>query len=785
MNLAIYIDGKRLDLFKDETIEITSKLNDIEKLSNVFTDFSQSFTIPATANNNQIFSHYYDLDIDNTFNANIRIEAYLELNTIPFRIGVIQLESVTVKSGRPDNYKITFYGGLKQLSDLFGDDLISELDYVTDEEGNTTKEFTSLSQFDYDYNSTTWINSISNPEFVSGNIMTPLIAYSDRDWGVKTANVLNDITNNTGSINDTELKPSIRINNILNAIETKYDITFSNDFTNKSVFQNIYMWLNNENLFTTTRTLQFTSSFQPYELDNETFEFTIDDDNHFINTFITFNPKNTIGFDEWGELTEYKLEVLLDDVIYRTIESDRITRINIKFELPQGTYQVKFRLTTKNRLNTYIASFSLRKQAFIGTNPDPTFYNSSTNSVIFINKVSAEYGLPELKVIDFLQGIMKMFKLIIRPITTNSFYLDSIDSFYNKGNLINITDYVDIEDITYSRPLIYKELKFKFEETNNVLGKKFRESNNNVGYGDLKARYPQVQGENLEIKLPFENMLWENLPYETGADQGNLSNIVIGQSISVDENGVISKNNSKPILFYNTGIIKASEFIKFKFLNDIAETTYYQLCLNIDDQLLNQVNQSLNWGSENDPYLLTRIDNSLYLNYWSNWINTIYDLKQRKIVFKSFLPQRFIDELSLNDRIIIGSNRFKIDEYNINLTTGETQFTLFKDIYNFSEPLPLVNTTPIVMNAGSKYFTISINEVQNEWLASVNYIDEDNWIEFLTPVQGEDNGYITFKVLSKAGQTPPLVYTPREAIITIEVDGIDYEINITQLGLEE
>ncbi len=94
MKVSIYAgqDYKKLDLFEDENISLTSKLSDIEKLSNVFTDFSDSFTIPASATNNQVFKHYYDFDIDNSFNANIRIPAYIEIDTIPFRFGEFQLE---------------------------------------------------------------------------------------------------------------------------------------------------------------------------------------------------------------------------------------------------------------------------------------------------------------------------------------------------------------------------------------------------------------------------------------------------------------------------------------------------------------------------------------------------------------------------------------------------------------------------------------------------------------------------------------------------------------------
>ena len=61
MKTKIYVgdDYRLLDMFDDESIQITSKLSDIEKLSNVFNDYSNSFTVPATPNNSAIFKHYY------------------------------------------------------------------------------------------------------------------------------------------------------------------------------------------------------------------------------------------------------------------------------------------------------------------------------------------------------------------------------------------------------------------------------------------------------------------------------------------------------------------------------------------------------------------------------------------------------------------------------------------------------------------------------------------------------------------------------------------------------
>ena len=44
----IYINNQRLDLFQDEEISINLNVQNIQDLSKVFTDFTQSFTVPAS-----------------------------------------------------------------------------------------------------------------------------------------------------------------------------------------------------------------------------------------------------------------------------------------------------------------------------------------------------------------------------------------------------------------------------------------------------------------------------------------------------------------------------------------------------------------------------------------------------------------------------------------------------------------------------------------------------------------------------------------------------------------
>ena len=131
--VQIYIEGivpndySKIDLFKDENINVSSSIQNIQDLSKVYTDFSQSFTVPATSNNNKIFEYFYENDVDNKIDHNLRRYAYIEIGLTPFRSGKIQLEGSSIKDGKVEHYTVTFYGDLISLKDTFSNKKLSDL----------------------------------------------------------------------------------------------------------------------------------------------------------------------------------------------------------------------------------------------------------------------------------------------------------------------------------------------------------------------------------------------------------------------------------------------------------------------------------------------------------------------------------------------------------------------------------------------------------------------------------------------------------------------------------
>ena len=97
MITAIYIENKRLTLFEDETITVQSSILSSQDITKNTGDYTKDFTVPANDNNNEIFKHYYDANIDNTFDARTKVNGKIELDGLPFKKGKVSIAQSYIK----------------------------------------------------------------------------------------------------------------------------------------------------------------------------------------------------------------------------------------------------------------------------------------------------------------------------------------------------------------------------------------------------------------------------------------------------------------------------------------------------------------------------------------------------------------------------------------------------------------------------------------------------------------------------------------------------------------
>ena len=128
MIVRLYIEGVRVDLYEEQAIEIKNSISDSSDIKKINTDFSKDFTVPASNENNKTFKHYYNANVDNTFDARTKVGGVIELSGVPYRFGKVSLLKVNVKKGKPESYTIKFVGNLVDLKKKFGKDELSSLD---------------------------------------------------------------------------------------------------------------------------------------------------------------------------------------------------------------------------------------------------------------------------------------------------------------------------------------------------------------------------------------------------------------------------------------------------------------------------------------------------------------------------------------------------------------------------------------------------------------------------------------------------------------------------------
>ena len=153
-DIQLYVEGQRIDLFDDESLQITSSIQDVKDISKIFTDYSQNFSVKASRNNNLVFKHYHDKDITNGYDARFRSDAVLEINHQKYRKGTVALTNVQMKNNRAYAYDLTFYGSTVTLSNLIGEDKLDVLTY--------------LDNYNHEWSLTNVISGLSGSRIVTG-----------------------------------------------------------------------------------------------------------------------------------------------------------------------------------------------------------------------------------------------------------------------------------------------------------------------------------------------------------------------------------------------------------------------------------------------------------------------------------------------------------------------------------------------------------------------------------------------------------------------------------------
>jgi hypothetical protein len=698
--VQVYIGGQRLELFDDETISVTSSIQNVSDISKIFTDFSQSFTVPASNINNAIFAHFYNSDVEGNFLANVRVNAKIEIDTIPFRSGKIQLEKANIKNNMVESYTITFYGETVSLKDRFKEEKLNILD---------------LSDLNFTYSG----GAVKTRVTTGGtqNVRFPLIA-TERAWQYGGGGA-NDISISAGAISFTELFPAVKVSKVFEAIENRYGVTFSGISLQDQRYTKLWLYCKNADTFDN----QSEPVLVPYA-DKDTTFFKIQDN---LVTVISPNISNTsrrlrITVTPTTSVA-YNVVVLNEDETEFARFSGEGTQTFTVIDISgSGFNSFYFYIKTTAPL-TFTTTLNARTIVLINT-----FNESSASASQTITPViSITNYLPDIKVADFFTSILRLFNWTIVPISATEFELETLEQFYNKGQILDITPYAETDNIDVERAKTFKKLAFQYENSESILNNQF-ENVFQRKYGNLDFENPNQDAGELSIKVPFECPIFSLL--DTSLE--GLTAFIINKDLNPYRNKpiLLYENGITPFSFwFNDGSSNTNESQYFRFSNELA--------LGGDDLSLVY---SLCWGAEVSPFFLSTVTNSLFQTYWRSYIDNLYNPKTRLLKIDCVLPLWQLIKLKLNDRVLVRDRRYIINQFTTDITKGEVKFELINDFRTL--PLGTGLVTP-------NNFRISNQEQRVTSVISIgnyDFIDIKNEAGFLTYPFGSYDTDLVFDI---------------------------------------
>jgi len=550
------------------------------------------------------------------------------------------------------------------------------------------------------------LQTISVPK---NSLVTPLITAARRPIydatgtlnSETTVNLEYDASENKG-LEYTDLKFALRVHEIIKAIENTYTtpayataIEFTTDFfnTTNQDYHNLFLWLSRKSGEVSTTTGAglyqfFASGFTggvaaPGPDPTETGFFALDTGVDLSGTVtalqivITPNAANSSVFSVTISTNGSDVFTVTSSSATSTVT---ITQSDLGCTSCTGLYRVLISADGLVKLDNVVftVSGSFTYDDTSNTQQTATYTSQTASSGAFESPAISTFDvadqMPDIKVMDFLSGLFKMFNLIAFVNSSGKIEVRTLDnsdtaSYYHTNNTTeyDITKYVDIETKQVDVALPYKEIEFKYEGLESFLAENhnqlFNEEWGSLNYNQNTNTY-RLDGTTYKIELPFAHFKYERFP---------TTDIQVGWSANKEQNAFLSK----PLLFYPIReITSTANGVSFKGSSSPTSITTFNISSNSRFISASSGEQNINFGAMINEFEAISFNGTLFENYYRNYIVNIFNTKNRLIKIKAKLPLSIVLNYSLNDIFIIKGQKYRINSITTNLSTGNANLEL-------------------------------------------------------------------------------------------------------------
>lgn len=718
-----------LDLYQDTPILLNTSFAEIQNITQKNSAFTQSFQLPGTKRNNQVFDYYYDVSsLPTNFNPNQKFPAIITWDGLEILEGYIRLESV-VNDKDDIIYNITFYNQVGDLAANIGDKFLRQTDlshlshpYSADvilqsQQDPNLFSFTGGTNYSYQNGKTMWGLYNIGYNYISGDSVdfqtTPIVYFTPPSGGTYNPQ-LGYFDFPATPVFDYYFKPTIQVKELYESICRDAGYTIKSNFFDTAYFQRFYLpqkFLDTspyapgmtEACFTYYN--DFVAPLNPLGNNTDpnpanqlcntllwpsTFDsFTIPSSYAGTYTFnFNFKINNFTDCFTFPTLSTFSL-LINDGTFPQTIISENICRpantwteynVQYPFTTTGGTYEVYFLLD-----NCVVSAFTQSIQT-----PAPRFLVSGQT----IN-YAIEFPENDYKQIDFITGINRYFNLVVipDPDKPNSLLVEPIVDYIGTGNVLNWTTKVDRSqpiNITPTTALINGTLDFEFKLDQDWVNQTFNTANNrvfgterkklNIPYRDSTTKFDFILSSPIDITIYSAQGSYLTLPSFSKLNQQDRQGVVEQQFVPFKIlprllfRGAVMNNQTYG--FIGSGI--TSNFQQF-YIRSLG-TTYTQDHFQIMNRFTtypwnyNNFSHYTNWRASDNTNLIIQpkedafTAEDLYNVYYQPYVNDLISDENKIVSFKIYLYPWEIKDLKYNERILIDNTYYRVNKIsNFNL----------------------------------------------------------------------------------------------------------------------
>ena len=721
--------GIGLDMFSSSPIKITKSIQALEEPTATTSAYSQTFRVPNTSANAKFFKAAFNVN-SVTFNAALKVPAYINVNGLYFMSGNVILNNIIYS---PDvqkiEYELIFLGETSSFGSATSPKDLSALD-LSD----------LAHSLNYNNIQLSWAGNLLN-----GNIVYPLAEYgytyddTTKQPNIPTLSVYNTttgvkgFTNSANALNQTQFKPFVKARYILDKIFEGAGFTYTSTFLNSSpIFTKLYMISTNTSTSTSElalipNLLTFISPWSGYLYTSGTpikLFFPNETRDNANNWDLTTSVYTSVAPGGTGAAFNYTFK--LDDInIYMSNPAKSGAPPNVYFR----EFQLQARYTLGTTGVTYTSSlpaYAFTASSFPASNVLRTVYSNMNtydteftfnlvlphNSKVefFANLNTSEVSagatissmmlgatgpaivdptgiMPtQVKQIDFIKGVNDRFKLMWEPDPENpkNFLIEPWVDWIKGGTARDWTDKLDRNSDVVLTPLFQtqpREIIFKDSEESDLYNFSYQQQNKET-FGQLN------QDSGLEVITGSREIKSMFAPFPLGPI-GN-SNKFLVPHFAKDTETERQPIQIKPRLaFYNgTGPAPNTWYMKNDVGAAVAQTVYpiassfssYPFDSSVFD--LNWTNVNQFWDVANYPAAgAGRTPTSAYTSYWEKWFNFTYSPYGRVMEATFALDIDDFRSIRFNDKIFVRDSWWlpiEIKDYSLNEVKQKVKVKLVK-----------------------------------------------------------------------------------------------------------